>query len=276
MHQPHHTLAPRGTLALASLVLAALVLPVTSAPARAAVRDGVGAHASVPMCTSSAISYTRSTNARRYPLGAVVIMTATLRNISRAACAVETGPLSPLFTIGDAGGHTLWNNCYTNDAPGPCPQYLVRRTLARGAAYSATARWDQRAGAPARQVVPGRYYLTTSVHGVRASGRLAFDIAASRTVSVSAADSGRTYRLSRGDRLVVHLRASSPYAWSEPVASSARVLARVRGSAGSITSTTFLASAPGRATVRASENAICYPQCLPPTRLFSITVRVVA
>lgn len=279
MAPSHHPPARRRALALAALALAWLALPVASSPAGAAGAGGVSAHARVSGCTASALSYTRSTNARRYPPGAVVVMTATVRNVSHVACAVETGPLSPLFTISDAAGHTIWNSCYSHDAPGPCPQFLVHRTLVSGAAYSASARWDQRAGTPPHQVAPGRYYVTTNVRGVRASGRLAFDIAATRaprTISVSAADSGRTFRLHRGDRVVVHLRGSSPYTWSEPVATPARVLKRLNGSAGAITSTTFVASSPGRATVRASESAICYPQCLPPTRLFTITVRVVA
>ena len=269
MHRLHHT-----------LLVVALSAPslVASAPAHAA-QPRLATRTSVATCTPASLSYTRSTNAVRYAPGEPVIMTTTLRNLTHTRCSIDTGPLSPLFSVSDASGHTLWNNCYTRDEPGPCPQYLVRRVLAPGAAFSAHARWDQRAGVPARQVAPGRYYLTTSVRGVHASGRLGFDIVAARrarTISVNGADTGRTYRLHPGDHLIVHLSASSPYTWSEPVSSSPRVLTRVSGSAGAVTSTTFVARTPGRAVVRASENAICYPQCLPPTRLFSITIHVVS
>jgi len=82
--------------------------------------------------------------------------------------------------------------------------------------------------------------------------------------------------LHRGDHLIVRLASSSLYAWSAPTSSNEVVLVRIGFSAGASASATFVAKAPGQAEVNAVDTPTCYPQCLPPSRLFTVTVRVEA
>src|SRR5207249_2556889 len=65
-----------------------------------------------------------------------------------------------------------------------------------------------------------------------------------RTVTVTDADSGKSYTLHKGDRLAVQLD-SSPYEWTEPVSSNDGVLHRTGGSSGANATGTFSATAQG-------------------------------
>jgi hypothetical protein len=98
----------------------------------------------------------------------------------------------------------------------------------------------------------------------------------SHATHVTQADSGRRFVMHVGDHLVVKLTGPAIYTWSEPTASHPTVLQRKSGSSGSAASATFVAITTGRSAVAATDNPNCYPQCLPPSRLFRITVRVLA
>jgi len=97
----------------------------------------------------------------------------------------------------------------------------------------------------------------------------------SRTITVTQADSGRSYALHRGDHLIVQLTGPSFYIWTEPSSSNQAVLQRTGGSTGATASAAFVARSTGKATVSAIDNPNCYPQCLPPSRLFEVGVSVV-
>ena len=97
----------------------------------------------------------------------------------------------------------------------------------------------------------------------------------SRTITVTQADSGRSYTLHKNDHLVVRLSGPSFYTWTEPASSDQSVLQRTKGSSGSSATGTFVARAKGKAQVTAIDNPNCYPQCLAPSRLFEVNVSVV-
>jgi hypothetical protein len=97
---------------------------------------------------------------------------------------------------------------------------------------------------------------------------------ASRTVTVTGADSGRSIALHRGDRLIAQLSGPSPYTWTEPISSNQAVLQRTAGSSGSTATATFVVRAKGKVQVTAIDNPDCYPQCLPPSRVFEVGVSV--
>jgi hypothetical protein len=98
--------------------------------------------------------------------------------------------------------------------------------------------------------------------------------AASGTTTVTEADSGRSYQLHRGDRLVVNLAGPAIYTWTEPASSNGAVLSRTSGSPGASAGAVFVAAAGGQAVVSATATPNCYPRCLPPTRLFQVNVSV--
>jgi hypothetical protein len=97
------------------------------------------------------------------------------------------------------------------------------------------------------------------------------------TVVVTEADSGKSYTLLKGDRLVVQLHDSS-YEWTEPASSNDTVLHRTGGSGGTSASATFSATAPGSADVTSTGDLPCRkatPPCMAPSRLFQVSVTVV-
>lgn len=91
---------------------------------------------------------------------------------------------------------------------------------------------------------------------------------------VTQANGGRTYTLHRGQALIVQLTGPTIYRWSEPMSSRSTVLRRTSGTSGHPATGNFVAAGLGRATVTAVGTPSCYPQCLMPSRLFSITVLV--
>ena len=91
------------------------------------------------------------------------------------------------------------------------------------------------------------------------------------TVTVNAADSGATFNLRRGDRLVINLTGPTLYTWTVPVVSAPTVLDRLSGAPGRAT---FVAMGAGTTSVSAVDNPNCYPACLPPSRVFEVHVVV--
>jgi hypothetical protein len=96
-------------------------------------------------------------------------------------------------------------------------------------------------------------------------------------VTVTDADSGKSYTLHKGDRLVVQLQGST-YEWTEPASSNDAALHRTAGSGGTSASATFSATASGTASVTSTGDLPCRkstPPCMAPSRLFQISVTVV-
>jgi hypothetical protein len=188
---------------------------------------------------------------------------------------VTQGPTSPSFTITNSRGVEVWNNCDANDRAGACALYLMLVPLKPGASSSRSFTWDQRAGTPLRRVATGTYRLRVNYSGV-AVRSVAFVVTASssRTIAIGVAQSGAIVSLRIGDRLAVSLVGPSIYTWSEPVASNRVALVRLIGTSGATSSATFIGAVKGLARVSAVDNPNCYPACLPPSRLFTITVHV--
>jgi hypothetical protein len=170
----------------------------------------------------------------------------------------------------------VWASCWYGGGPAPCAFYLVHRTLAAHATFKSSATWDQETGHPDVQVPLGLYRISVKYNGIAAIARTSFKIAGSAGItSVTAADNGRHYTLVVGSQLRVTLVSSGIYIWTAPVSSNPTVLAALSATpvAGS---TVFTALSPGTVQVSATENPSCYPQCLPPSRLFAITVTVIS
>jgi hypothetical protein len=268
-----------GSHGAGAVALFVVALAGTSGIAASASGESVAHATSVnpAPCSPSILRETTTVNRTSYPPGTVVRMTISIRNASTAACSVGVGPTSPSFSVTNSRGAEVWNSCYVNDQPGACAQYLMARSLAPGAAYAKTLTWDQRSGAPPARVPVGVYTLSTHFEGGAGNHVVRFKLTgavARRTLSVTQADSGHSYTLHVGDRLVVQLSGPSIYTWTESVSSNPAVLARSRGSSGATTTAIFVARAKGRARVTATDNPNCYPQCLPPSRLFVVTVTV--
>lgn len=233
---------------------------------------------SVP-CSSTSISLAVSTDQARYGPGTPVKLSASIRNTSPRSCTVAVGPTSPTFSVRTSQGVVVWSSCGGEGGLSACAQYLVLRTLAPGTAVRVGATWDQRSGTPLRRVAVGTYRASAGFARGGVSRSVAFQIvtaARPRTVIVEQIQSGGHYVLHRGDHLIVRLASSSLYAWSAPTSSNEVVLARIGATAGASASATFVAKALGQAEVNAVDNPTCYPQCLPPSRLFTVSVRVEA
>ena len=112
----------------------------------------------------------------------------------------------------------------------------------------------------------------SGVSDVRASTVELTALAQPRSVVVTLASSGETRVLHLGEGLVVRLTGPSMYTWTAPSSSRPRLLARVSSSSGSVGAATFLARSPGRVLVSAVDTPNCYPQCLPPSRVFTLHV----
>jgi hypothetical protein len=97
----------------------------------------------------------------------------------------------------------------------------------------------------------------------------------SQTVSVTQDDNARRFTLHHGDRLVIRLTGPTFYTWTAPASSDPSVLRRLMATTASTASASFIAMAPGTSRVTAVDNPNCYPQCLPPSRLFQVSVTVI-
>jgi hypothetical protein len=172
----------------------------------------------------------------------------------------------------------VWSNCYANGRPGACALYLAQHTLKPGASYATSVKWDQRSGQPLARVPTGTYRLTAPFSGSVGNHTTRFQLTPTASpgwITVTQADSGRHYSLHKGARLFVQLTGPANYTWSEPASSNGAVLERTAGSSGTIATATFVATSTGQVRVSAVDNPNCYPQCLPPSRLFDFTVSVV-
>ena len=97
----------------------------------------------------------------------------------------------------------------------------------------------------------------------------------SRTFDVNGSSAGQHLTLHRGDLLRVQLAASTMYTWTEPTSSKPLLVRRLSGAPGAAASALFVAAAGGRVMVSAVSNPTCYPRCLPPSRVFEVTITVV-
>lgn len=94
-------------------------------------------------------------------------------------------------------------------------------------------------------------------------------------VNVTSSNAGQHITLHRGDLLNVQLAATTLYTWTEPTSSQPALVRRLSGRSGSSANALFVAVSAGRVMVSAVANPTCYPSCLPPSRLFELTVTVV-
>lgn len=96
------------------------------------------------------------------------------------------------------------------------------------------------------------------------------------TVRSTNVDDGRGFTLHVGDHFVLDLTGSTLYSWTSPVSTNATSLRLDSSEAksGNVTAV-FTARSTGVSRVSADENPNCYPQCLPPSRLFHVNVTVV-
>jgi hypothetical protein len=101
----------------------------------------------------------------------------------------------------------------------------------------------------------------------------ATDATASRTILVTQADNGHTYRLHKGDGLQVQLSGLSGVIWTEPASSNQGVLERTGGSSGATATGTFVARSDGKAQVTALGTPNCSGAC--PTYIVEFHVNVV-
>jgi hypothetical protein len=221
---------------------------------------------------------TAATNLQNYGPGVAVTMTATIRNSSTSSCNIAIGKISPSFNVTNSQGVLVWGSCGAPTHPTGCPQFLVNQNLAPGGTYSTTATWDQRSDASSTRVPAGTYTLATQFNGIALRATANFQLTSAtltKTVTVTQANSGRNYTLHVGTRLVVKLSGPSIYTWTESVSSNQAVLQRLKGTSGGSSVATFVAKSKGHARITATGNPKCYPQCLMPSRLFSIQVTVV-
>lgn len=269
----------RRDLVVAALALALLSGVASTVASAQTIRPlALIARVAPVLCTPSALSETAATNRQSYGLGVAVTMTATIHNTSTSSCTIAVGEISPSFNVTNAQGVPEWTSCGALAHPAGCPQFLVNQSLAPSGTYTGTATWDQRSDATSTRVLSGAYTLTTRFNGIALQTTASFQLTSAtktKPVTVSEANSGQNYTLRAGTRLVARLSGPSIYTWSEPVSSNHAVLQRLEGTSGSSSLTSFVAKSKGQARVTATGTPKCYPQCLAPSRLFSIKVTVV-
>ena len=234
--------------------------------------------AGLPRCVNSEVKEAYTTNRPSYGPGVKVVMRASIRNLSTVLCSVEIGPTSPSLVVANSNGAAVWNTCDVNNRPGACASYPVAHALDPGATYAKTFVWNQIAYLSSSRVPAGVYRLTGQFVGVGARHVTVFRLTSSTStssVTVTQADNGQILALQVGARLTVDLAGPANYTWSEPTSSAASVLERTEGMSGTTATATFVATSAGHVHVTALDNPNCYPQCLPPSRLFSLTISVV-
>ena len=259
----------RRTVVGAALIAALVYLSplATSYPGGRASASG----ASTPPCTASVATLSVTTDHARYLAGTPVRITVALHNRSSSACTYATGPTSPTYQFTNAAGVTVWGSCWVGGVASPCADFLVQRTLGGNATWLERLSWDQRSGTPDRLVAAGRYRFSVSLQGLGASATIV--LVRARTVALNAADSGRRYLVNVGDRVSLNLATTGVFRWSGVQTSDPAVLAVVSGLTPAGV-TVFQARRAGLATITATGNPSCYPQCLMPSRLLRITVVV--
>jgi len=152
-----------------ALLLAGVALPIST------MTESVGA-STVTSCHSSQVRETATTSAKSYPEGSLVKLTVTIRNESTRTCSVAIGPTSPSFSILNARGTVVWNNCYSGDHPGACAMFLMLHVLKAKASYVLARSWNQRDGPQSKFVARGAYEVTSSTSGVSGFSRAKFEL----------------------------------------------------------------------------------------------------
>ncbi|MHB8380086.1 MAG: M15 family metallopeptidase domain-containing protein [Acidimicrobiales bacterium] len=262
----------RTLIAVTFLCVAATVAPM---PKLAQHADA--ATTAVTPCSTPDVRVLISTSRQSYERGARVVVTSSIRNISDKYCTVAVGPTSPSIIVTNVKGAAVWNSCYARDRRAACALYLAATTLKPGAAYAKSVVWDQRSGQTPTQVPPGTYHVTAQFSAIAGIHSTRFQLTTTvspRSITVTQADSGKRITMNKGDRLFIQLSGPTIYTWTEPASSNGAVLARTAGSSGSAATATFVATSTGDVRVTSVDNPNCYPQCLPPSRLFSLTVSV--
>lgn len=98
----------------------------------------------------------------------------------------------------------------------------------------------------------------------------------SHTITVTFADNGHNYKLSKGSQFDVQLSTPSGLIWTEPASSNQAVFQRTGGSSGTTAMATFTAVAKGKAKVTATGSPNCSGGGCPLfLLLFQVTVSVV-
>src|ERR1017187_6063231 len=249
------------------------------APMQATAQNANASSTGIPSCSTPDGREEISTSPQSYGPGMMVVMMSSVRNMSSRICNVAVGPTSPSITVTNSNGVVVWNNCYANDQHGACALYLVAQTLNPGATYEKTVAWDQRSGKPPARVPTGTYHLTVLFSAIAGTHATRFQLTTTsspRSITVTLADSGRSISLHEGGHLFIQLTGPAIYTWTEPISSNGAVLVRSVGSSGNVATATFVAKSTGHVRVTAIDNPNCYPQCLPPSRLFVLTVSVIS
>ena len=258
----------RRAVAAGTLVALAVLGPVGFAPFGAVTPAGATV---VATCSRANATIAASAEHTTYLAGTPVRFSVALHNRSTTSCSYASGPTSPTVGVTNASGVTVWGSCWSAGAPSPCADFLVRRTLAAGATSILHFSWDQRRGTPDRLVRAGRYRFAVSLQGLTAS--VAFALVRGRTIAVGVSDNARHLIVQVGDRVVVRLPTTGLWRWGRIATSAPSVLA-IRGVGAPPGVTALRALHVGVATITATANPTCYPQCLMASRLLAVTVTV--
>ena len=227
--------------------------------------------AAVVPCSTALATLTATTDHARYRAGSPVRFTVTLHNRTVTACSYAIGPTSPSYRVLNAAGTTVWGSCWMGGAPSPCADFLVQRTLAAGATSRERFSWDQRSGAPDQLVPAGRYRFSVSLQGLGAS--TPFALVRPHSLALGVADAGRHFTVVVGAQVSLTLPSAGVLQWGPVHVSDSSVLS-ILPIPTPLGVTMFEAAHAGVAVITATGNPSCYPQCLMPSRLLSITVVV--
>jgi len=263
----------RRSLFLRGLALIILGCPLANSSAALASSNGstVGLSSA---CAASQVREFASTNHFLYSRAETVRVRASIANISKSACTITVGGTSPAFTIFDPAGVAKWSYCDSLVRPETCPMYLRLVTLAPGRRFTSTNSWAPSAD-PSGSATYGVYRLAVSFSGFASTDTtFVLGVPTSTTLVETPGDSGRKVTLKRGQRLVTRFPSSSFLKWSVPQSSNSAALVRQDTASDGGATSIFLARNAGIAKISAVGTPICYPQCLAPSRLFTIDVTI--
>lgn len=266
-------MSERIPLFLRGLALVALVWPLANSGAVSA-SPNASTMGFSSACAAGQVREFASTNHFLYSRAATVGVHASISNISTSACAITVGGTSPTFTIFDSTGVARWSYCNSLVQPETCPMYLRLVTLLPGRRFTTTNSWTPSVD-PSRSASYGVYRLAVSFSGFATTETtFVLGVSTSTTRVESPGDSGRKVTLQRGQRLVTRFPSASFFKWSVPQSSNSAALVRQDTASGGGATSIFLARNAGFAKIRAVGTPFCYPQCLAPSRLFTIDVTI--
>ena len=237
------------------------------------IRDSLSAAASAhdpgpPPLDEFAAKVRRRQRAKKSGAGVLAVAGLAVVISLVGALANPSSPKNTLHAADQRGGDT--------NVVGPSSTDGVGQTSTSRATAGGTVALSGTAYAPPTTMVSPSTTNTTAHNGSTTTT----PPTSGDTVTVTQADDGKTFTLSRGQHLVVTLDDPS-WQWSDPDTDNAKVLARTAVSANpSSTHVTasFDAKTNGQAHVSASKDAPCryaQPPCMVPTYLWQITVNVV-